>query len=46
MLDRSDDDLLDALDEAVVTHLLVERVASPDRWVFPHSLIRAALSTA
>ena len=43
MLDCSDDDLLDALDEAVVTHLLVEHDASPDRWVFPHSLIRAAL---
>ncbi len=43
VLDSSDDDLLDALDEAVVTHLLVEHGASPDRWVFPHSLIRAAL---
>ncbi len=43
VLDCSDDDLLDALDEAVVTHLLVEHGASPDRWVFPHSLIRAAL---
>ncbi|MGE3620063.1 MAG: AAA family ATPase [Acidimicrobiia bacterium] len=44
MLDLPHEDLDDALDEALVAHLLVEDPDDPEVWLFPHNLIRTALA--